>query len=127
MMKLTKELRTGIGKIDSQHETLVDLINLLESEQHCDKEKTLTALYAYVDLHFKYEEALMRLNGYPFYEQHKRLHVFFLEKIEQSSRNKRGDCEEIRHFLCDWLLNHIGKSDQDYVSWVKDTNVSLEL
>ncbi|MBK7415764.1 MAG: hemerythrin domain-containing protein [Dechloromonas sp.] len=67
--------------------------------------------------HFVLEEALMRLHGYPDLEQHIAEHRAFSARLAQLEEQAiRQDVSlHIIEFIKQWLMNHIGGSDQSYV------------
>lgn len=71
------ELSVGIEEIDEQHKVLVNLINRMHNaiaEKHGSEVVSgiLAELVDYTKIHFAVEESLLRILGYPGYEEHKR-------------------------------------------------------
>lgn len=71
------EMATGHPKIDSQHRTLVVLINKFldvidapSDHYQSDIRNAIAAIAVYTDLHFRMEEGLMFLSCYPGAIQH---------------------------------------------------------
>ena len=69
----------GIKKIDNQHKKLIEIINRLYysrgNRPHTVLGKTIQELIEYTKTHFTDEERLMRENGYPDYQAHKKRQV----------------------------------------------------
>ncbi|MDD3762618.1 MAG: bacteriohemerythrin [Nevskiales bacterium] len=119
----TPELSVGIEEIDSQHKTLVDLLNQLHVaivERHGarDAAEILERLVDYTRIHFAVEEALMRMLDYPDYEAHKAEHEELVEQVYQLRRKVMVEGKpitgELLFFLKRWLTEHILASDQKY-------------
>lgn len=117
------ELSVGIEEIDSQHKVLVDLLNELHRAivGHHGSEaahRILAELLEYTRIHFAVEESLMRILGYPDYEEHKHHHELLLNEVRMLSRKlaegKKSVNFELLHFLKMWLTRHIMEEDQQY-------------
>ncbi|MGZ3780300.1 MAG: bacteriohemerythrin [Pseudobdellovibrionaceae bacterium] len=124
-----KDYETGIDRIDFQHKNLVNILNdvisvpdLPPTQRKMVLEINLEALINYTAYHFESEEKFMREAHYPKYDAHVQEHealkktaVTFLERF----KNGESDLElPITDFLRNWLINHIGRSDMDYVPYV---------
>ncbi len=122
----TKDLQTGIERVDEQHKKLVDLINEL-FEANRNKDRSLVAhvldeLVDYTVFHFKDEEEMMAEAGYRFLEEHAKVHQRFVDKVAGfQSRFKKGEdiADELLAILEDWLIRHIKLNDRGYVNTVK--------
>lgn len=125
----TPALETDMRMIDQDHKGLVDAINylgeLVEHDAGTDAVADVMAtLNRYVDAHFNREERVLFEYGYPDFEGHKKRHNNFRTMI-LALRKVHGvipyllDLEKLQDFLCDWLTNHIAKSDLEYVPYVK--------
>lgn len=121
-MSLAEELLTGIHEIDEQHQTLLDILEKLQKLVEGKDNWSviyfaLTELTNYTRTHFVVEEALMRLHGYPDLEEHISEHRRFTERMAQLEEQAvRHDVTmSIIEFLQQWLVGHIGGSDQQYV------------
>jgi len=114
-------LKLNIPEIDSQHETLIRLINrihdsMLAEADRKDLDGLLSELLEHTKSHFSYEEQLMSLHGYPRYEAHKEEHVRLIRHMENLiGRYQNG--ELLLSFavvleLKGWASIHIEKSDK---------------
>lgn len=125
----------GVTLLDSQHKTLVDIINELAmvfsaSSIHIKsqvvKQKhqrwmigaVLDELVSYTEYHFSAEEAIMKKFGYKESKKHKAAHANFTQKIydfrDKYMKNEVLDLgENLLFFLRDWLFNHILVSDKE--------------
>ncbi|WP_283149045.1 bacteriohemerythrin [Silvimonas soli] len=118
-------LSVGIQEIDEQHKVLVNLLNELHVAIHQHHGRaasiaTLERLADYTKIHFTVEESLMRILGYPDYENHKQHHEVLISDLESfQQRVAAGDAItfELLHFLRNWLTHHIQEGDQRYSSF----------
>ncbi|PKM46622.1 MAG: hemerythrin [Gammaproteobacteria bacterium HGW-Gammaproteobacteria-1] len=117
------DLSVGIQEIDDQHQFLVDLLNKLHRAIHQRQGKAaaqaiLVELVDYTKIHFAVEESLMRILGYPSYDDHKEQHDHLIAEIhdlqEKLESGKKSITFELLHFLRIWLTKHIMEEDQQY-------------
>lgn len=112
-----------IESIDKQHQKLFDLIN--DFYANIDKQsnnnlilKLVSGMKNYTIYHFNEEEEYMKLYKYENYEQHKREHQEFINKvIDLEKKIQAGKIiisYEITSFLKDWIKNHIQNTDKKY-------------
>nr|CRH05899.1 conserved protein of unknown function [include Bacteriohemerythrin domain] [Candidatus Magnetococcus massalia] len=113
--------RTGIESIDSQHETLFDLINTL-SDDEGQTESIVLVLNEYVERHFAHEESFMLADSYDGFTEHVEMHHQFTAQMpklakklleEPSEVNRREILDALKKYLIDWLVNHINKTDAE--------------
>jgi hemerythrin len=118
----------GFREIDAQHHGLLDLLNELSDQMDGQKHpgsvaQIFVALGDYAKTHFSTEERYMQAAGYSKLADHRQEHAAFVARVQELSRAyDPGDphlAEEASAFLRDWYLNHIIKSDQDYVPHLK--------
>jgi hemerythrin len=116
-------LSVGIEEIDAQHRVLVDLVNQMHDAIHARHgsaavNEILGKLADYTRIHFTVEESLMRILGYPEYEEHKAEHEELLQTVadlqHKVETGKTSIGFELMHFLKVWLTKHIMESDQRY-------------
>jgi len=122
----------NIGIIDSQHRTLVDLLNELHQAMMTGKGKdqvgiVLSKLVKYAQGHFKSEEGMMQSKQYPEFEDHKVEHDRFtktvLEFQGKFARNEIGLTSEVMDFLKTWLMKHIMGVDKKYSPFLNSKGV----
>jgi len=120
-------LSVGIEEIDEQHKVLVDLLNQLHTAiiQHHGSESSnriLIELVEYTRIHFAVEESLMRILGYPEYEEHKHHHSLLINEVRmlvtKLHNGKKSISFELLHFLKIWLTKHIMDEDRQYVPFL---------
>ncbi|MCW8910501.1 MAG: bacteriohemerythrin [Gammaproteobacteria bacterium] len=124
---LSSVMKTGITLIDEQHQLLIDLVKDFENAINEDMddhfvEGTLEELINYVSYHFKAEEELMAHHNYPGFSHHKEKHDDLVKKVidfhERFKKKELNLENEILVFLKDWIVNHITKSDMEYVLYI---------
>ena len=115
----------GNKLIDSQHKTLVKLVNdLVFSSDEKGIPAALSFLVNYTATHFKDEEALQKSCGFPGYIRHKELHRELTVTVGKlvAEYQKAGSTAKLKHsldkVLASWLINHIEVEDKkigDYI------------
>lgn len=120
-MEWKQEYSSGIAEVDNQHKVLLShfamielLISTSSSWSRIDRE--LQSLREYSEFHFHFEEALMRLFGYPEIESHKAQHASYLREIDKKINMRLNPYPDkaLLSLIGAWLIEHISKSDQDY-------------
>jgi hemerythrin-like metal-binding protein len=121
-------MSVGVPMLDSDHKTLIGLINHLhrsigDSEEYAAVGSVLLALEEYASHHFAREEKMMEASRYPLTEQHHATHRGFGEKVKGLKRRYDEDRTSVRgrdclSFLNSWLIDHICTTDMNYRSWV---------
>ena len=132
LLRWSESLSVGIGSIDSQHKTLIDLINELHKHMHSGSAKkavgqALGKLIDYTATHFQYEEKLFAKHDYEKQNEHKEIHrklvaqvVGFQEKFKKGEEDVSLDLME---FLKDWLIDHIKVTDKKYSPLLRSKGV----
>ncbi|MHB8121218.1 MAG: bacteriohemerythrin [Desulfuromonadaceae bacterium] len=124
-----ESLAIGVEAIDNQHKELLlrfdRLLSACQAGQGAEELKKLqTFLREYVHTHFRDEEELQRLHGYPDYDAHHAQHLYFIEQIDKLEAETRVDGVSTHHvvetnsMLLKWLLNHISKVDKELGTFI---------
>jgi len=130
------ELSVGIEEIDEQHKVLIRLINQMHEAIHHRKgnkivEEILEELATYTKIHFAVEESLMRILGYPGYEEHRDSHEELLQQVielkEKVTAGKSSISFQLMHFLKNWLTQHILGEDTMYTEFFITAGVQPKL
>jgi hemerythrin-like metal-binding protein len=117
-----KRFTIGVRLIDAQHRTLVGLLNrthaaMQEDDSFANLRAILEELQQYVLIHFRTEEDLMQLHGYPLTPAHEAEHDHLRMRTEQLLESclhgNTGVADQTLMFLRDWLITHILKVDMD--------------
>jgi len=134
MITLTKDMETGIGKIDAQHKDLVDRINAIttmgtKSVSDDETKKTLDLLGSYIVKHFNDEEALQKQSGYPKYEQHRQLHKAYIGEFEKLKKEfaQNGHSAkftlDLSNSIISWIVRHIKSVDVEFGKYYKTKQI----
>jgi len=116
----------GVTALDDDHKHLINLINQLESAIHYYngkefEEKALQEVVDYTKYHFEREEALMKENDYPDFDNHIAKHKAMIDKVNQVVEDYKTNPDhaltDTVEFLRDWLINHICKTDKEYTGF----------
>lgn len=120
-----ESMEIGISSIDQQHRQIVDHINTLsEAVLRRDRKQVsdvLDELVKYTINHFSFEEFLMQHGEYPAFDNHRKVHEMFRDRVlNYQSRLDRGDDigRELLRDLKVWLSDHIQRDDRHYVPYV---------
>lgn len=113
------ELVLKVHEMDSQHETLVNKINVLVEALEADNfdVRLFDDLAGYVVKHFDEEEAYMEKVGFPGLAGHKLIHKKLLSDVSayrEQIENKSVDKIKLKTFLAIWLKSHIKGIDKQY-------------
>lgn len=125
--------KLGINSIDDQHKVLFGLINKLylaygKSRSKAELREVLVELLNYTKYHFGHEEKIFHRIGYASTQKHIEQHVKFINKVNSFKEEfERGDVSvalDVVHFLQDWLVSHIQRTDKAYAAEFKKHGVS---
>lgn len=108
----------GYEKIDAQHKELFRRFNDLvvackERRGRGEIDSLFNFLDEYVIYHFGEEEELMASRGYPQYEEHRRLHREFVERLQKWRHHLKTAGPtldlviETNQSMIVWLIDHI--------------------
>lgn len=130
MLTLTKDMETGVRKIDEQHIELINRINTVTSMgmQSISKEetqKTIDLLGDYIVTHFSDEEALQKQCGYPKYERHREQHQAYIaafQKLKKEFAENGSSARftlELNNSVIAWIVKHIKAVDVEFGAYYK--------
>lgn len=120
----------GFKPIDSQHKSILKLINRLISNrtrEHRLLISLLDELLCYIQYHFKSEENYMLIYGYNEYEAHVVEHAILIKDIiEIIDRYKKGKItiEKLVASLLKWAMPHILEVDKIVGRYLANASVS---
>lgn len=112
-----------INSIDEQHKKLFEMINDFYDNinKRSNNElvlKLVKGMKTYTLMHFSTEERYMKQYEYPNYEQHKKEHEAFIDKVNALEEKLKKESIvitfEITNFLKDWIKKHIQNTDKQY-------------
>jgi len=110
-------------RLDDEHKQLFSIINLLHTGMKAGQgrdvmQDVLDQLLHYTEEHFRDEEVLMQVVGYPWLIAHTALHQRFVNKIRGFSKDVHSGAVPISvdmlEFLRNWLSEHILGADRQY-------------
>jgi len=122
----SEDFQIGISTVDEQHKKLVGIFNrFIESRDTMDTQQIeilFNALVRYSNIHFTDEEELMSKINYPYIEEHKKEHDYFVNELQkiynEIDNNNIYVTFEIAIFLAKWLKNHILISDKKITNYI---------
>lgn len=122
----SEEFQIGINTVDEQHKKLIGIFNrFIESKDTMDTQQIeilFNALVRYSNIHFTDEEELMNRINYPYIEEHKKEHDYFVNELQRIYNEiDLGNIHvtfEIAIFLSKWLKNHILVSDKKIANYL---------
>ena len=124
-MKWHDKYSVGIEEIDVQHRELLRMFSLVQdaaqgrqgwSEIHYG----IVEVISFADFHFRFEEALMRMYGFPDYAEHSQLHRHIIKRahgVVQETLRSESPVEVIAFFR-DWLVSHMQGEDRAYAHYI---------
>jgi hemerythrin-like metal-binding protein len=119
-------LEIGDAQVDSEHRQLFELVKQLDLD-HLNQ--SLQDLKEYVLIHFRNEQELMISTQYPRLSVHIDLHENFKQTIDRLLLGKAPWTEQrvmdLKRFLNEWLIGHIGVHDQHFGNWKKSAQPQL--
>jgi hemerythrin-like metal-binding protein len=127
LVQWTESMSVGILHIDEQHQILIDTINQLASAESQNDRPVIAMiideLVSYAAFHFQFEERLMETGGYPYLEEHRRVHQGFVNWVaeirEEFIYHRRPQFgARILDYLRHWLSDHIMIEDQRYCPFI---------
>ncbi len=111
----SQNMSVYVKGIDLQHRQLVKALNSLYTALLNGATRTrigglLSFLEEYSRFHFRSEEAFFEKIGYPWSEEHKREHAWFVRKVAEfrrEYRSRRSLDVDVLLFLAKWVRGHI--------------------
>ena len=131
LIEWSPRLSVDVKQCDEQHKILVGLINELHDGMKAGKGndvlgKTFLAMIDYTKTHFRDEEKLLQLHGYPALGEQKKSHESFVAEMNKLfDQFKAGGVLTISvmSFLKKWLEGHIQGDDRKYGPFLKSKGV----
>jgi hemerythrin-like metal-binding protein len=124
----TKEFSVNNELLDNQHKQIISMINTLIDKQNLllpfseEIHELLTSMTNYFRTHFQDEEKFMEKIKFPALEEHKSLHISYIDKMVDFNfaklTAKDNLANEMMEYLLYWLKNHILIEDQKYKNFL---------
>jgi len=136
VLNWSDELASGFPVVDAQHQELFGMVNKFVSENsvktpYHELLKFLDQLEVFCDMHFSYEEGLMKRQDFPLADYHAGLHKDIRRSIVKSRKHIES-LEQDRPYdliveICEsWLCNHISLDDMVFAGFYSNSNYSLD-
>ncbi len=114
----TPKLSVGIAEVDTQHQRMIGIYNLIVSIGRTGERKKMAELLEELGnetfAHFQYEEMLMSEAGYEQIRAHKEEHSRLLNELGEQVedwRSRHISASELARFMYRWLIRHIVTTD----------------
>jgi len=116
LIKWKNEYSVGVTKLDNQHKKIIEIINQVIGQQFSiqnekEIEEILNNLQNYIKEHFQTEEEYMLKHHYSGYEEQKKEHNQFIDRLFEAQKEhfKNGHLTSINlfNFVWDWFSQHI--------------------
>ena len=124
-MKWKDQYSVGIDEIDDQHKVLLRLFSIVQDAVATNQgwsavHFAILETVQYAEFHFSFEEALMRLYGFPGYEEHSKAHRQILAQAEGlvGESLREGTRDDVATFFRNWLVSHMQESDRFYAKHI---------
>ena len=121
------EFSVGVHAMDEEHIALFALFNdvcasIEDGNGRTESEPLLRKLLDLTQEHFRSEEALLTLSGFPGLmnhgDHHKDLNTLMKEYLVRFDRGELGSSANLLRFLREWLTHHIRTEDKVYGIWL---------
>ncbi len=136
MFKWKENFSVNVKSVDEQHEELFrlgsELYALVSAKDGVDRYddimEVIGRLADYTVEHFTFEEGLMQENGYDDFDNHKKQHDAFVDKVKSikaedvDMRQKKVGMDLIV-FIANWIENHILVTDMKYKDFLNARGV----
>ncbi len=133
-----EKFKTGLNWMDIQHAQLIDMT--LEFLNAIDQKRfdrsingMLEFLDRYVVRHFLIEDDYMKKFDYPDLDSHLAEHSEFTSTLDDMKREFQSNGSSnylsgnVKRYLLDWLVNHIGGSDKVLAAFLIENGVQEKL
>lgn len=122
----TDSLRVGVDAIDKDHQVIISLLNQVPRLSVDDPllDVVIAELIDYTRYHFRREEAVMEVCGYPDLEQHRAGHRDLALQVNDLASAWRRDrnpqtVHQLSKFLREWWVGHIIKVDMEIAQYAQ--------
>lgn len=128
LIKWRNSYNTEIESMDSQHKSIIELINKIynvirNEESVTSVDEILEEMVQYAEKHLQDEEGFLKTNQFPDLEHHITLHRHYRDNLnELLEKSKKGDAKamiDTYSFLRQWWTQHIMTEDKKYGEFIK--------
>ncbi len=116
LIQWSKEYSVGVTKLDNQHKKIIKILNQLIGQQFQTRdekatEEILDDLQNYMKEHFRTEEEYMLKHHHSGYEEQRREHNLFIDRMYEAQKEftKDGRLTSLNlfNFVWDWFSHHV--------------------
>ena len=116
------------GAVDAEHDVQLQLMEAVEmavrdGRSGADVTALLDQLISYTEVHFHSEELMMRLYGFPGYEDHRDEHARLVEQVrEMRAKFEAGDRDgllQLGRGLRAWVDQHMHGRDRGFLTFLR--------
>jgi hemerythrin len=128
LLRWRDSLALNVPAIDKDHKRLFEILNRLRflgfaGDDTHGVADALSELLLYTQTHFRREEKLMELGGYPGLEGHRRAHRKFTGQVAEIAARFRANPKPFRvhdahQILAQWLVDHVLGADMEIKPYV---------
>jgi hemerythrin len=131
-IKWRDDYNIGDELIDSQHQTLVKMINTLGTAREEGRvgdvlKDILVGIVDYTNFHFAAEEKHMEEKHYPLLSVHKSQHKVLINHVikilEDYKSGKTNAADELLKIMQHWLIKHVLDQDRQYGNFLKRKDI----
>ena len=129
LLRWRDSMALSVPVIDADHKRLFELLSRLRFLDLAGEDRraiadALAELLLYTQTHFRREERLMELGGYPGLAAHRRLHRQFTDRVTEITarfgQNGAGlKTSSICDLLSNWLVDHVLGEDMKLKPYVE--------
>ena len=127
-----EEYSLHYSPIDEQHKQLLALLNRIHEADMTgsggSSSEMLFALVVFTETHFAYEERLLDLVGFPSLKKHSLYHEVMKHRtreiVQNYSKRRAFDKDEVLKFLSNWWTSHILTEDKQYEPYLVDNGLT---
>ncbi len=127
-------LRVGVEAIDKDHQVIFALANsiILEESGIPQLDRTISELIDYTDYHFRREERIMEISGYPKLVDHRKFHRELIRKVNEVADEWREQQDPetlhvLRRLLQRWWIGHIVNVDYEIAEYAQGNEAEIRL
>ncbi len=132
LLEWSEKTISNIEEWDTQHKAIIEQLTSIcttsNDGNHQNVVRQTYNLLSYLNVHFRYEEELMRLYGYPDHAIHKSKHTSISQKLLNFtilySGGKKYVAANIAPIFNMWLEDHLEGEDKKLAEYLKSKRVT---
>lgn len=132
LIKWSSDYRVNIEEFDEQHKTIIEIINdIFRAIEAKDRQGVIPKTHTLLDywnIHFRYEEEIMKQIKYPNHSVHKSEHEDICEKVSNLnnllSNGAKHAASSMSLILNLWVEDHIKTTDKELAAFLNDRGIT---